>query len=164
MPILPPDPVIVEVAPSPYTTPLLKRMTPGTLISLDLDPAADGRRVDVRASMTRMPLATGVVDLFVCFHVLEHIPDDAAAMSELSRVLSPAGVGVLQVPWRPRSLTDEETGLTAVERTARFGQADHVRFYGNDFEDRLRRNGLSVRRLEASALLGSAMCGSVARS
>lgn len=37
-------------------------------------------------------------DVIICNHVLEHIPDDRKAMSELYRVLRPDGWAILQVP------------------------------------------------------------------
>lgn len=42
--------------------------------------------------------ADGSYDLIVCNHVLEHVPDDKAALSELVRVLSADGILQLAVP------------------------------------------------------------------
>ena len=50
------------------------------------------------------------------------------------------------MPWRPGP-TDEDPSAPVEERIRRFGQADHVRWYGYDFEDRLRAAGLVVRRV-----------------
>jgi 2-polyprenyl-3-methyl-5-hydroxy-6-metoxy-1,4-benzoquinol methylase len=50
------------------------------------------------ATLERMPLAAGVFDLALCVETLEHVPDHAAAIAELSRVLSPGGVLVASVP------------------------------------------------------------------
>jgi SAM-dependent methyltransferase len=157
-PFLASSPLLVEVAPSPQTTPVLGRLQPRRLVSLDFDPAADGRKVDVRASLTDLPFATDSVDLLLCFHVLEHVPDDRRAISEISRVLGPGGIGVIQVPWRAGAETDEDPDLPAAERVLRFGQSDHVRYYGRDFDQRLRAGGLAVRRVRASALLGAGLC------
>ena len=41
---------------------------------------------------------------------------------------------------------------------ARFGQADHVRYYGDDFETRLMDAGLSLTRVTPEELLGERMC------
>lgn len=37
-------------------------------------------------------------DLFLCSHVLEHVPDDQKAISELYRILKKGGQGVILVP------------------------------------------------------------------
>src|SRR4051794_10291606 len=47
--------------------------------------------VGLRSDLTRLPFPAHSFDLVVCMHVLEHIPDDAAAMLELHRVLRPGG-------------------------------------------------------------------------
>jgi SAM-dependent methyltransferase len=133
---------------------LLQRLRPARYLRLDFDPSADNRTVDVRASMTELPLAAGSVDLALCYHVLEHIPDDAAAMAELARVLSDGGLALVQVPWRPDRLTDEDPSAGEAERLARFGQADHVRWYGADFEARLHRAGLTWLRVTPLEVLG----------
>ena len=78
---------VVEIAPSRQSTPLLDRLGARRRISLDL--GHDHRDVDALASLTALPLRDGSVDLLVCYHVLEHVPDDCSAMREISRVLSP---------------------------------------------------------------------------
>ena len=64
-------------------------------------------------------------------------------MAEIARVLRPTGIAVIQVPLSGRLTTDEAVLTTAGERTARYGQADHVRFYGADFFARLSEAGLT---------------------
>lgn len=150
--------LLVDVAPSERTSPLLARLQPRRTLRVDFDPAADGRLVDVRASLTDLPLPDGSVDLLFCYHVLEHIPDDTAAMREIARVLSRRGVGILQVPWRPNVPTDEDPSASTEERVRRFGQADHVRYYGNDFDGRLLAQGLQVQRIQVRDIVGPQMC------
>ena len=81
--------------------------------------------------------------------MLEHIADDAAAIREIARVLSPGGKALIVVPRRPGVPTDEDPSLPEERRIARFGQWDHVRMYGDDLEDRLGAAGLSVRSVSA---------------
>ena len=109
-------------------------------------------------SLTDIPLRDDSVDLMVCYHVLEHIPDDRAAMREMARVLSPGGLALVQVPFRPGTVTDEDPDAPEEERVRRFGQADHVRYYGDDFEDRLVEAGLAFQRVTPRSLLGDDMC------
>ncbi len=91
-------------------------------------------------------------DIVICNHVLEHIPEDSKAMSELFRVLKPGGKAVLQVPISKNSLkTVEDFTITdRAQREALFGQFDHVRIYGQDYEQRLRTVGFTVNRVNIS--------------
>jgi SAM-dependent methyltransferase len=146
---------VLDIAPSRYVTDRVRRIQPALYVRLDLDPAADGREIDVQASMTDLPFAEGSFDLVVCFHVLEHVPDDRAAMRELARVLKPGGLALAQVPIRDDRPTDEDPDAPEPERIERFGQSDHVRWYGTDFEERLTRAGLRGVRLHAERLVGS---------
>jgi SAM-dependent methyltransferase len=85
-------------------------------------------------------------DIILCNHVLEHIPDDRLAMSELYRVLKKGGWAILQVPIDySRDTTYEDFTITKPEdREKAFGQNDHVRWYGKDYKDRLKSVGFEV--------------------
>lgn len=89
-------------------------------------------------------------DIIVCNHVLEHVPDDVVAMKELRRVLKPEGIAVLQVPYAMKlERTFEDKSIIAPEERFRaYGQSDHVRLYGMDYPDRLKRAGFKVEALD----------------
>jgi SAM-dependent methyltransferase len=139
---------LLDIAPSSTTTPRLRELGGERYVSVDFDPGADKRVVDVRASLTDLPLADASVDLMICYHVLEHVPDDASAMAEIARVVRPGGVAIVQVPHRTGVPTDEDPSAGREERIRRFGQQDHVRYYGDDFEARLEKAGLDVHRIQ----------------
>lgn len=103
--------------------------------------------VNTRLDITRLPFADGSFDVILCSHVLEHIPDDAAAMRELRRVLRPGGWALLEVPLdKNREQTYEDPAITSPEERLRaFGQEDHVRVYGRDYRERLEAAGFKVR-------------------
>jgi SAM-dependent methyltransferase len=147
--------VLLEISPSPFSTATLAAV--GARRHVRLDIGYDSRLVDVLASLTDLPLPDASVDLLVCYHVLEHVPDDRRAMAEIARVLSPGGLAVVEVPWKPGFATDEDPTASEEERVRRFGQRDHVRYYGDDFEDRLREAGLVLDRVTPPQLLGEAM-------
>jgi hypothetical protein len=101
----------------------------------------------VQMDITDIRYADETFDVILCNHVLEHIPDDRKAMSEMYRVLKPGGWAILQVPIDPaREKTFEDPGiLSPRDRERFFGQADHVRWYGRDYPERLRHAGFHVR-------------------
>ena len=108
--------------------------------------------VDVKADILKLPFEDNSFDFILCNHVLEHIEDDSKAMSELYRVLKPGGTGIFQIP---QDLSLEKTYedfsiVTPKDRAAHFGQYDHVRVYGRDYFDRLRRVGFKVDEVDYS--------------
>lgn len=106
------------------------------------------------ADLMDLPLADGGIDLFLCSHVLEHVPDDAKAMREIARVLAPEGRAIVQVPLSLKlAETREGDGSESeAERIRRFGQHDHARLYAaEDYVQRWRRAGLEVERYDPFA-------------
>jgi SAM-dependent methyltransferase len=100
-----------------------------------------------------MELADGSFDLILCSHVLEHVPDDGAAMSELRRVLAPGGLALVLTPYRADRPTYEDPSVTSpLDRMVAFGQQDHVRIYGTDLADRLTGAGFEVEDRTAADL------------
>jgi SAM-dependent methyltransferase len=110
-------------------------------LSGDLNPKAAMVQMDI----TDIHFPDNSFDVIYCSHVLEHVPDDRKAMSELARVLKPGGWAVIAVPIPRGDRTFEERRITSPEDRARvYGQADHVRAYGPDFVDRLEEAGFDV--------------------
>jgi SAM-dependent methyltransferase len=111
-------------------------------VTADLDPEG----VDVQLDITAMPFEDGAFDAILCSHVLEHVPDDRSAMSELRRVLDPGGWAIVLVPLDlSRERTYEDLSVTAPEdRKREFGQHDHVRMYAPDIAGRLETAGFHV--------------------
>lgn len=102
--------------------------------------------VNIHADITRLPFGDETFDTVICSHVLEHIPDDSTAMSELYRILSDEGCALIMVPKdKGREQTYEDKSITSPEaREREFGQSDHVRWYGKDFSHRLSEAGFGV--------------------
>ena len=103
-------------------------------------------------AMQKMDLTdTGLPDacktLVWCSHVLEHIPDDAKALAEIHRILSPGGMLVVQVPIGG-DVTYEDLAVTSEEeRLEKFLQEDHVRLYGRDIRQRMEAAGFACEML-----------------
>lgn len=98
------------------------------------------RLADEHFDITAIPYPDGSFDLILCNHVLEHVPDDAAALTEMHRVLGPGGRAIVMSPVaRDQAETVEDpTVKTSEDRLRVFGQEDHVRLYGSDYVDRVR--------------------------
>lgn len=106
------------------------------------------RRMDL--TDTRLPDAGRT--LVWCSHVLEHIPDDLAALREVFRILAPGGQLVLQVPIGGDTTLEDPSVADDEGRLERFLQEDHVRLYGRDLADRVRAVGFACEVLTSAAL------------
>lgn len=132
------DKRILHFAPEPSLAAKLRAM-PGYM-SADLDLGRAMRVMDI----TAIPLADESIDAILCNHVLEHVPDDRAALRELRRVLAPTGVAYMQHPISYDRDTYEDPSITSEEgRLRAFGQEDHVRIYGRDFDARVEAAGFA---------------------
>lgn len=112
---------------------------------------------DVKADICNLPFKDHEFNIILCNHVLEHIPDDTQAMQELFRVLKPNGMAILQIPQDlNKEKTFEDDSITdKKERAKIFGQYDHVRIYGRDYFDKLRRIGFKVDEVDYTSKLSN---------
>jgi len=114
--------------------------------------------VDIVASkMTRdtidiqsIKYSDNMFDFIICSHVLEHVPDDAKGMRELLRVLKDDGTAIINSPIHPAfDVTLEKPEYNTPElRQKYYGQSDHVRFYGRDYPEKLKKAGFNVTIVE----------------
>jgi SAM-dependent methyltransferase len=144
---------LLHVAPEPGLSRLLATSPNIAYVAGDLDP--DRYRKNVRASkldLEDIDQPDESFDVIICNHVLEHVPDDRRAMSEIYRVLKSGGFAILQVPISfVLERTSEDPSVTdPAERARLFGQPDHVRLYGPDYPDRLGAAGFQVEIFETS--------------
>jgi len=142
---------VLHTAPEPFMEQALDRLPLLRRIGVDrFNPSAD-----VQADLTDLPFPDGRFDVVLSSHVLEHIRDDGAAISELARVLRPGGWAAIMVPFDPdRPVTDEGRDVTSpAERLARFGHPYHYRIYGADLPARLAEAGFRVSVVSSKRLL-----------
>jgi 2-polyprenyl-3-methyl-5-hydroxy-6-metoxy-1,4-benzoquinol methylase len=93
------------------------------------------------ADVLDFPAEDGAFDVVFFNHVIEHIPDDVAALREVRRVLKPGGLLVLGTPnegswwWQLAYRRDPQSLATT----------DHVHFYtGDSIGARMRQAGLTL--------------------
>jgi SAM-dependent methyltransferase len=91
---------ILHIAPEPGVHSVLSKAPAIDNVTLDLESGAD---VQIQADARELPFGDGSFDAVLCSHVLEHIPEDVTVAYEMSRVLAPGGVALIQVPVDPRS-------------------------------------------------------------
>lgn len=100
-----------------------------------------GRAVGLTlGDVLRLPYADNSFDKIIFSEVLEHLPDDAAALNEVKRVLKPGGVVAITVPnqdypflWDPVNKTLEFFSLSPIRQGVLGGiWTDHVRLYTPD--------------------------------
>jgi SAM-dependent methyltransferase len=109
------------------------------------------RRGYIKLNIEGLDLDSNSYDVVICNHVLEHV-DDQKALSEIYRVLRPGGHAFLMTPviegWE--QTYENLTVTSSTDRELHFGQDDHVRYFGRDFRDRVRRAGFGLTEFTAT--------------
>jgi glycosyltransferase involved in cell wall biosynthesis/SAM-dependent methyltransferase len=133
---------VLDVGPEPYS----RRLFPEDVeyVSFDLrSPLAT-----LRGDLAHAPFGDASFDLWLCFHVVDQIPDDGAAMRELFRLLRPGGIGLFDATVRWSEPTRERP-----ESEARFGP---LRRYGFDVVGRLEAAGFQVTKADPTERFSAA--------
>ncbi|MCL1827148.1 MAG: methyltransferase domain-containing protein [Candidatus Cloacimonetes bacterium] len=136
-----PNNAILHFAAEKYFSEPLQKLNGNRYITADLyNPKAM-----IRMDITDIKFNDESFDVFMCNHVLEHIPDDIKAMSEIHRILKIGGVAYITIQYYDIDKTYEDFSITDPERRKKaFGQHDHIRKYGRDFANRLESGGFEV--------------------
>lgn len=136
---------LLHFAPEPVFSERFRKTGSISYYPCDLNPEKYGSDV-IKADITAIPFDDESMDVILCNHVLEHIPDDRKAISELYRVMKRGGWGILQVPIdQARDKTYEDPSITSARaRKKAYGRKDHLRWYGRDYGSRLAACGFIV--------------------
>jgi len=139
---------LLHIAPEPIFLNRFKTLSNIDYYPVDFDASREGIRdvVDIQ----NIHYENEMFDAIICFHVLEHIPDDNAAMKELFRCLKKDGTAYIDVPiYKSLDITLENPEYNTPElRMKYYGQHDHVRKYGNDFKKKLENACFIVNKIE----------------
>lgn len=139
---------LLDVAPAPALQQFLSGFPAVQIRTADLYMADVDDRVDL---MDMHQYRDAQFDVFICSHVLEHVPDDRRAMKELHRVLKPGGFGIAMVPIHLglSEISENPAIEDEGDRWKYFGQNDHVRLYSKQgFIERLEATGFRVEQLD----------------
>jgi len=109
--------------------------------------------VDLKMDILDIQFPDNTFDFIYCSHVLEHVQDDRKAMREFHRVLTPNGIAILLVPITAKKTIEDPSIEDPKERLRLFGQEDHVRRYGPDYEARLKEEGFTVETIHKEDFL-----------
>ncbi|QDH33870.1 class I SAM-dependent methyltransferase [Porphyrobacter sp. YT40] len=147
------DITIAHFAPEKGLTRRISEAAPKNYTAYDFEPSRY-RHIDTveQADLSALPMADDSVDLLICNHVLEHVPDVDLALAQIRRVLKPGGTAILQVPLALKLEQSIELPLdsTGEERIRIVGQDDHLRlFTPADYLAALERAGFTVERYDA---------------
>jgi len=105
----------------------------------------------VKGDALDLPYADGTFDCVVASEILEHIPEDDRAISELVRVLKPGGALAITVPrWLPERI------CWALSDEYHANEGGHIRIYRADaLRDKVLAHGLQVTHTHHSHALHS---------
>lgn len=133
---------VLHIAPEQSFEERFKTMPNLEYITADLESPLADYKCDVQD----MPFKDNEFDVVFCNHVLEHVDDDAKAMSEIFRVMKPGAFAILLVPFdSSREETYENPSIVSREdRKKHFLQYDHKRLYGLDYPERLKKAGFII--------------------
>jgi len=133
---------VLHIAPEACFIKRFERIHGEKYITADIESPLAKVKMDIH----QIPFEQNTFDVVLCNHVLEHVRDDIKAMNEIHRVLKPQGFAILQVPFFnpvPDTTFEDSTITDRQEREKIFGQDDHVRKYGRDYTQRIKRAGLT---------------------
>lgn len=150
--------VVLHFAPEKMLASGVEKCLPSKYIKADLFPKDQSiQSIDV----TKIPFENETVDVILCNHVLEHVPDYKRAMSEFYRVLKKDGIAILQTPFSTRLIYNFEVKdvNTNADRNFFYRQYDHVRIFSEDvFLNDLRSSGFTLNIIKNSELFNDSIC------
>jgi predicted SAM-dependent methyltransferase len=105
------------------------------------------KTADLRIDIQNTHLKSDTYDFIACNHVLEHVPDFKKALKELCRILKPDGILEITVPLDCHldATYENFSIINPEERKKYFGQIDHCRIFGIDFNQYLLECGFNIK-------------------
>ena len=134
---------VLHLAPESHLRKKLEQMQLTTYVMGDLYPTD---KAITKVDVTNLEFDDSAFDVVICNHILEHVPDDHKALSEINRVLRHGGLAILQTPFSSLlEKTFEDNGIVTDRcRLVAYGQEDHIRLYGKDLFAKIANCGFDV--------------------
>jgi SAM-dependent methyltransferase len=121
-----PNSTILDFSPSRCLYRKLKKIKDINYQSTDL---SGDFIADFQYDITDIKIEDNIFDLVICYHILEHIPNDLQAIKELYRILKPGAKALVQTPFKDGAIYENNSIVSKKDRLEHFGQEDHVRIY-----------------------------------
>ena len=105
--------------------------------------------INIVQDITETNIESQIYDLVICWHVLEHIPEDIKAIKEVYRLLKPNGKFLISVPIYPvgNLKTYEDSKIAYKDYIKVHGHYDHCRSCGLDYYERFEACGFKTNTL-----------------
>lgn len=110
--------------------------------------------INLVQDLTKTNIQDNEYDFILIWHVLEHIPNDLVAISEMHRMLKPHGKLLVSVPIHPSEnpKTYEDTAIERRDFERIHGHVDHCRSCGLDYYERFEEVGFKTSTLHVKDL------------
>jgi len=134
---------VLDIAPMPFLNKQFKKTANIDYFSADLSSPLAMLKMDIQ----NIPFYDGQFDCILCYHVLEHIPDDRKAMKELFRILKPGGWAIIQsaISNELEHTFEDARIVSPNQREKAFGEKNHLRICGRNYKSRLEEAGFLVK-------------------
>jgi SAM-dependent methyltransferase len=131
---------LLHMAPEAAFAGAIHQHQPSRYVVGDLQPR---HALEEKIDMEAIPYPDATFDVVICNHVLEHVNRPGIALSEARRILRHGGRLICQTPFARRLSTTLEDPLLQSEddRWFFYAQHNHLRLFGLDIEQLIRRAG-----------------------
>ena len=132
---------LLHTAPEKCIYDLIKKNPKIDYTPIDLFPEGYKFCQCLKEDVTNLSFDDNTFDVIISNHIMEHILDENKFLSELLRVLKSGGYLLLNFPvFMDLEKTFQDDSITLPEdREKYYGQSDHVRKYGRDIFDKLKK-------------------------
>lgn len=112
------------------------------------------KHINLNQDLTKTSIKNNTYDLIIIWHVLEHIPNDIEAISEMYRILKPNGKLLVSVPIYPKNnpTTFEDENIPKSDYQKIHGHHDHCRSCGLDYYQRFEKLNFKTKTLHVKDL------------